>query len=534
MQRAVRHLFLWLVLACPVPLCAQNYWPATHLGFDHLKSVALAKCYDDLKELIGCYRAVGGALGSTNDLRLTASEPENGEVVVKSFGILKVVRSPENDAVSSVYQFWQHLIAQRNRDIANLHAQFRDPGAARMDFDEIVAYIRTITPKEEESELAARGINEYFAAVIDPHTQISTRHDLADSINGVAKSYSGVGINVFKLGNRYLITAVNPDGPAFSKGVKINDFLTRVDGRSTTELSTEQLTTMVRGKENTDVTLTLMRDGQSLTVVVARQRISREVVEDKLIKSDRQAYGTIRIQNFMNEKGCEKTALAIQALRARGARGWILDLRGNLGGSISMAVCVAGLFLGPQAFVAYKIDRDTNQRRDYVTTTDSMTSSPLVVLANGSSASGSELLAGALQDNKRGWIVGERTFGKGTTQSIRDFKIPGTTGIIRNETTGLFFLASGRTTQLEGITPDFVVASTPGATEEERFTPREKDAYIAPIPYRQPPWISPRPGEIQKVAACVEHNGTARSRYASSRTQADYQMLYAIDVLDCQ
>jgi len=87
---------------------------------------------------------------------------------------------------------------------------------------------------------------------------------------------------------------------------------------------------------------------------------------------------------------------------------------------------------------------------------------------------------------------------------------------------------------LQGITPDFVVPFQPDASEEERFTPREKDVYIAPIAISQDRWISARPEEIRKVSACVEKNGQARSRFAASQVQADYQMLYAIDVLDCQ
>ena len=530
----MRPFLLWFLLAFPLPLGAQNYWADTHLNLGHLKGVALAKCYDNLTELIGCYRAVGAALGVASELRVTAAGLKDGDVPVRSFGILTFLRGAEDDSVSSVYQYWQALIEQRNRDMRSLEAHFHDSRTERIDFNAVLAFLKTRTPAEKEAELTARGINEYVAVVFDPHTQISTRHDLADSINGQDKSYVGVGINVYKLGTRYLITAVNPDGPAFAGGVKANDFLAQIDDRPTRELPLEQLVALVRGKENTLVTLGVLRNGERLDIVVPRRNISRQAVETRLLDSARRTYGYVRLQDFMNEKACEKTASALRKFRAQGAQGWILDLRGNTGGSISIAVCVAGLFLGPQQLVAYKIDAETRRRQDYSSTSDKVTSSPVVILVDGASASGSELLAGALQHAKRGWIVGEQTFGKGTAQSVHAFQLPGTTGLIRNDTTGLFFLADGRTTQLDGITPDYVVPSRPHATDEERFVPREKDAYIAPIPYHQKPWISPRQEEIQKISACVVQHGKAGAGYAASQTRSDYQLLYALDVLDCQ
>ena len=295
----MRPFLLWFLLACPLPLCAQDYWAGTHLNFGHLTNVALAKCYDHLTELIGCYRAVAAVLGVAGELKVTAAGLKDGDVPVRSFGILTFLRGAEDDSVSSVYQYWQALIEQRNRDVRSLEAHFHDSRAERIDFYAVVAFLKTRTPAAKEAELTARGINEYFAVVFDPHTQIST-------------------------------------------------------------------------------------------------------------------------------------------------------------------------------------------------------------------------------------------FGKGTAQSVHAFRLPGTTGLIRNDTTGLFFLADGRTTQLDGITPDYAVPSRPHATDEERFVPREKDAYIAPITYHQKPWISPRQEEIQKISVRVVQNGKAGTGYAASLTRSDYQLAYALDVLDCQ
>ena len=533
LPRAFAPLLLGLALACPAPLAAQSDWAHTGLDFGHLKRVALANCYDALDPLIGCFQAVGAALGVAGEFELTVSEPSAKEKAVKTFGPLRLVRRARDDSFTSVYRFWQALIAQRQRDVQRLEAHLADAGAQRVDFDALADFIAAHTPKDKVSERVARGINAYFAVVFDPHTQLSTRRDLAESMRGADPGYVGVGIGVFQMGTRYLITAVTPGGPAHAGGVRIHDEITRVDGQPVGGLSLQAMIDAVRGKPGTAVNLTLSRAGRPLEVTLTRRTIVREALETELLKSQTATYGYLRLQDFMASRACDDTALAIRRQRGKGATGWILDLRGNPGGSITMAACVAGLFLGPQTLVAWKIDTDTQARRDYHATSDRVTTAPLVVLVDGTSASGSELLAGALQHYQRAWIVGEPTFGKGSTQSIRAFTLPGATGLIRSETTGLFFLPSGRTSQLDGVTPDFVVPFRPGASEEERFIPREKDAYVRPMRHAQGPWTSPRPEEIASVSACVEQRGQARSRYESSPTQADYPRLYAIDVLEC-
>jgi carboxyl-terminal processing protease len=527
-------MLLGLALAWPLSLPAQGHWPDTKLDFGHLKRVALAKCYDNLDELVGCYRAAGGALGTGSDLRLTAAEPGPGDTVLLAFGPVRLVRGAKDDSPASVREFWARLIEQRRSDAQALEAHLADAGAARIEFDAIVDFIATLVPKDRQPALAARGINEYFAVVIDPHTQISTRRDLADAMSGADRSYAGVGISVFRLGTRYLVTAVTPGGPADAAGVKPDDFLERIDATAASGLSLDQLIAAVRGKAGTTVELGLSRNGAALTVTVPRREIIREALESRLLESGARRYGYLRIQDFMVNRICDRTASALRQQDARGAKGWVLDLRGNPGGSITASACVAGLFLDAGELVAYRIDGETRQRRDYTTSGERLTRAPLVVLVDAASASGSELLAGAIQHHRRGWIVGEPTFGKGSTQSIRAFRIPGTTGLVRNETTGLFFLPDGRTSQIAGITPDFIVAPGPDGREDLRFTPREKDLYLRPIRHEQPPWTSPRPDEARRVSACVAANGKARARLASSATQSDYPLLYALDVLDCR
>ncbi|MEO8165992.1 MAG: hypothetical protein ABI619_11415 [Betaproteobacteria bacterium] len=120
--------------------------------------ISKAWCYGNLNELIGCYRAVDGALGFTGDLKLTAAQLKAGEVLVHPFGLVKLVRSAGNDSVTSVYAFWQALIAQRDRDVQILAAHFRDPQTRRINFHAIVEFIKTLMSPEKESELTARGI----------------------------------------------------------------------------------------------------------------------------------------------------------------------------------------------------------------------------------------------------------------------------------------------------------------------------------------------------------------------------------------
>jgi carboxyl-terminal processing protease len=251
----------------------------------------------------------------------------------------------------------------------------------------------------------------------------------------------------------------------------------------------------------------------------------------------------------------------VQALAAQGAQALILDLRANPGGIVQEAVCMGGIFVGNQKIVEMKrfsdqATREVNENAPghpyfplddehtrFTTLPFYTTDLPMVTLINGSSASASEILSGALQDYKRSWLVGDRTYGKASVQindkpfSITDqlplFEEPKMTLF---STEARFYQPFGRTNQIVGIVPDFSVDPIPHATEEQKFVLREADSYTNALPAVGAPWVNPRSAEIATISQCVKATGTAEKMYDAHKDdtiRGDFQVYSAEDILKC-
>ncbi len=239
----------------------------------------------------------------------------------------------------------------------------------------------------------------------------------------------------------------------------------------------------------------------------------------------------IRLRSFSNIADCAEIAVSLVDLQQKGARGVILDFRGNQGGIVNEAVCIGNLFIGPETIVKEEAI-DTKEVRSLGKKRDALTDLPMITLINAKSASASELVAGALQDYRRSWIAGERSFGKGTVQAPQDFAPDGTNRILDvqiKQTIKRFYQPSGRTNQIVGITPDFPIDPKPNATEDDRFAIREVDLFDNALSSLGDPWLQPRPARVAKIQACARTRGTAQSK----ASPADYQLSVAQDLLDC-
>jgi carboxyl-terminal processing protease len=212
--------------------------------------------------------------------------------------------------------------------------------------------------------------------------------------------------------------------------------------------------------------------------------------------------------------------------------GLVLDLRGNLGGLIDQAVCIGGLFLGREVVVKVK-DLDRDSFEELSSSKPAATDLPLVVLIDAGSASASEIVSGAIQDHQRGWLLGERSFGKGTVQANMNFW---NDKIVFYRTVQRFYQPTGRTNQQVGISPDFEVPATPSATEEDRFRLREADIFPHGLGAVGPMWAQPRPEEARKVNGCVAGEKLADKVFAEAKARGhavDYQLLRAEETLRC-
>ena len=302
---------------------------------------------------------------------------------------------------------------------------------------------------------------------LDPHSSFMTPEEMGDFQVETRGNFTGVGIEITM--ENGVLTVVSPieDTPAFRAGVEAGDQIIKVDGKLTKNMSIMDAIRLIRGPKGSKVILTMHREGVPKLLDIS---IVRDVIPLRSVKYDviEPGYGYLRISNFQGDTA-DKLAEAIEALKNGPVplKGIVLDLRNNPGGLLEQSVRVADLFLrgGLVVYTRGKIEEQNMefQARSSVALDDI----PVVVLVNEGSASASEIVAGALQDRKRAIILGAKTFGKGSVQTI--IPLPDGSGL--RLTTARYFTPSGRSIQATGIEPDVVVLDD----NEKRKVVREKD-----------------------------------------------------------
>lgn len=262
--------------------------------------------------------------------------------------------------------------------------------------------------------------------------------------------FGGLGITVgIKDGALTVISPID-DTPAYRAGIKAGDIILKIEGEATLGVSIDEAVNKMRGKKGTPINLTIVRKGEQkpFNVKIVRDIIKVNSVQAKSIDSGNILY--IRVANF-DKNVVEKTKEAIK--KKSNAKGIILDLRNNPGGLLNQAVGLVDLFVDSGLIVSQKA-RDERESASYrASSKNTLSKVPLVVLVNGGSASASEIVSGALQDLKRAVIVGEKTFGKGSVQSV----MPINKLEALKLTIARYYLPSGRTIQAVGVEPDVIV-----------------------------------------------------------------------------
>ena len=268
----------------------------------------------------------------------------------------------------------------------------------------------------DESYEAIRGM---LASLDDPYTRFLDPKEFKEMQIDTSGELTGVGIQITLDKDTKEILVVSPiEGtPASRAGVQPKDVIVSIDGKSTQGMTTEDAVKLIRGQEGTQVTLGLRRNGDVVTVPLKRARIEINAVESRLNTSgDGKKVGYIRLKQF-NANAAREMRTAIRELETQGAVGYVLDLRSNPGGLLEASIDIARQWLDEGTIVSTKTrDGIQDVRR---ATGSALTNSPVVVLVNEGSASASEILSGALQDNNRAVLVGQKTFGKGLVQSVR-------------------------------------------------------------------------------------------------------------------
>jgi carboxyl-terminal processing protease len=309
--------------------------------------------------------------------------------------------------------------------------------------------------KPDDSKLIESAINGMLAG-LDPHSSYMDPKSFRDMQVQTRGEFGGLGIEVTMEDG--LIKVVSPidDTPASKAGVMANDIITRLDDEQVQGLTLNQAVEKMRGPVNTKIKLTIMRKGQDKPVEVS---IMRDIIRVRSVRSkvEGEDVGYIRLTQF-NEQTTEGLKKAISEITAKlgndKLKGYVLDLRNNPGGLLDQAISVSDAFLQKGEVVSTRGRNAEETQRFNARAGDLTNNKPVIVLINGGSASASEIVAGALQDHKRATVLGTRSFGKGSVQTI--IPLGSGNGALRL-TTARYFTPSGRSIQAKGITPDIEV-----------------------------------------------------------------------------
>lgn len=335
-------------------------------------------------------------------------------------------------------------------------------------FTEVLSLVESNYVNEIEGQKLIRGAIQGMLKTLDPHTSYMSPEFYKEMQVETSGRFGGLGIEITTRGG--ILTVVTPieDTPAYREGVKAGDQIIEIEGKSTKEMDLQDAVRNLRGRPGTKVTITVFRKDEEQPL---KFTITREVIRIKSVRSKklRDGIGYVRIRSFQSTTGRE-VSKAVKKFEDGKLKGLVLDLRNNPGGLLSQAVSVSNLFLGPGQLIVYTKGRMENQQNRYTSSEDGFKSEmPVVVLVNPGSASASEIVAGAIQDLKRATIMGEKTFGKGSVQTI----VPLTDGSGLRLTTALYYTPNGRLIQGKGIEPDIIV-SQPALTSRRRII-RERD-----------------------------------------------------------
>ncbi|TRX74641.1 S41 family peptidase [Pseudomonas mangiferae] len=306
---------------------------------------------------------------------------------------------------------------------------------------------------------------------LDPHSAYLEPKDFEELQESTSGEFGGLGIEVGLEDGFVKVVSPIDDTPASKAGIQPGDLIVKIDDQPTKGLSMMEAVDKMRGKAGSKIRLTLVRDGgKPFDVELARAVIKVKSVRSQLLEK---GYGYLRITQFQVNTG-EEVGKALAALRKEnGARlsGLVLDLRNNPGGVLQSAVEVADHFL-TKGLIVYTKGRIANSElRFSADPADASEGVPLVVLINGGSASAAEIVAGALQDHKRGILMGTDSFGKGSVQTV----LPLNNDRALKLTTALYFTPNGRSIQAQGIVPDVPVSRAKVTREQEGEVFKEAD-----------------------------------------------------------
>jgi carboxyl-terminal processing protease len=376
----------------------------------------------------------------------------------------------------------------------------------------------------DEAELIEAAINGMLTS-LDPHSSYLPPEAFDDMRVQTSGEFGGLGIEVTQEDGFVKVVSPIDDTPAAAAGMQANDLITHVDGESMLGLTLREAVEMMRGPVGSEITITVLREGieepfdvtivrDTIQITAVRTRVEGDAVVVRITTFNDQTYDNL-------EQGIAEAVAEAGGLDA--VSGFVIDLRNNPGGLLSQAIQVSDAFLDAGEIVSTRGRDPADSERYNAEEGDLTDGKPIVVLINGGSASASEIVAGALQDHRRGIVVGTKSFGKGSVQSI----MPLSEDSAIRLTTSRYYTPSGRSIQALGVAPDIMVPQQPRADEadaaEEVETPRFRSEDDLRGRLDNDSLTEDERRQLEAEEAMV--------REAAQRRADDYQLAYALDLL---
>ncbi len=420
------------------------------------------------------------------------------------------------------------LIAQENDRQSSIYEQ--------LDlFGDIFERIRAQYVEEvDETELIEAAIDGMLTS-LDPHSSYLSPKDAADMRVQTRGEFGGLGIEVTQ--EEGFVKVVSPiDGtPADEAGIEAGDFITHVDGESVLGLTLDEAVELMRGPVGSEIVITVVREDENgdpqepfditivrdtITLTAVRARTEGDVIVLRVTTFNDQTYPNL-------EENLKKEAEALGGMDK--VKGIVLDLRNNPGGLLTQAIKVSDAFLDAGEIVSTRGRNPADGDRYNATEGDLAEDKPIVVLINGGSASASEIVAGALQDHRRAIVVGTKSFGKGSVQTVMPLRGEGAMRL----TTARYYTPSGRSIQALGVSPDIVVAQPPRNPDETAQAEAEDTEQSAAMRRRSEADLrgsleNDSMSEDQREQMLEEQ---AAAEEAAALREEDFQLSYAVDLL---
>ncbi len=348
-------------------------------------------------------------------------------------------------------------------------------------FSDVMAAVRKYYVEEKTDKELLEGALKGMLSNLDPHSVYMDKESFAKMMEDTSGEFGGLGIEISKADGGIKIVSPIEDTPAERAGLTAGDLIIKIEDVLARDISVTEAVKMMRGKPGTSITITVFRESEGRTFDVT---IKRAIIQVKSVKTDILApgYAYLRLTQFQ-EHSAEQLQKKLEELRKTfdgKMYGAVLDLRNNPGGLLDQAIAISDMFLDEGGIVSTKSRVGPNTKA-VAKKGDELQGAPLVVLINGGSASASEIVAGALQDNKRAVLMGTRSFGKGSVQRI----IPLSDGSAFKLTTALYYTPSGRSIQATGIDPDVEVKAVrikiedDGSNRPKRITEANMKGHLA-------------------------------------------------------